>query len=302
MAVQQMFDFPEPKSVRRPERVDPSTRTISGSPRDRILRDLRAKVGCITTSPDEDSAIPTFSTGSTAIDRLLPRGGLRWDSITEWVCESGASSTAALSLITAASYLHSPANSLTRGGPLVVVCGADEFYPPAAMALGIPAERIIWIRPTRHADAVWSIDQALRSESVAAVWACLGISLDDRDARRFQLACETGRTPGLFVRPKATRGRPSFADVRFHVRLAPRSTKRVLTPFPALRVTLDRCRGARGGDGVWVQIDDQARVHPITIGSEIQSDGDHETAAVRLACQLAHPKTPLPAVADQRRA
>ncbi len=255
-----------------------------------VLRELRAKVGCVSTAVDGE-VVETLSTGSDAINRLLPRTGLRLDAITEWVAEADGSGAAALSMIAVATHLRSP-----RGcGPLVVVCGQSNFYPPAAVALGVPAERIVLVRPTRHADVVWAIDQALRCESVAAVWAHVGANLDDRDARRFQLAAETGRTPGLFVRPAATRGRPSFADVRLHVQ-----TRASSGPLGrAMNVTLDRCRGGTLGHSVWVQIDDQmidergvrcvARIHQVT--PQQLGISENETAAVRLASELAHPKT-----------
>ena len=271
------------------------------------MRELRAELGCVNAAPDGDAG-ETLSTGSDAINRLLPRGGLRPDAITEWVSEADGCGAAPLSMITAATRLKSP-----RGrGPLVVVSGQDNFYPPATVALGISANRIIWVRPTRHADLVWAIDQALRCESIAAVWAHVGANLDDRDARRFQLASEAGHTPGLFIRPAATRGRPSFADVRLHVGnqekipgfldsrsgflnsrsgflnsrsgfLNSHSLGRVMN------ITLDRCRGARGGHSVWVQIDDQARIHQVT-PQQLGISKD-ETAAVHLASELAHPKT-----------
>jgi hypothetical protein len=260
-----------------------------------VLEELRAKVGCVNT-PSDDGVGETLSTGSKAIDRLLPRGGLRHDAITEWVAEADGCGAASLSMIPAATHLKSPRGS----GPLVVVGGQDIFHPPAAVALGVPAGRIIWVRPTQRADLVWAIDQSLRCESVAAVWAFVGANLDDRDARRFQLASETGHTPGLFIRPAATRGRPSFADVRFHVDnpakmpgLDSRFSGRVM------KITLDRCRGGTIGHSVWVQIDDQARIHRVT-PQQLGISRD-ETATVRLATELAHPKTPT-RKADRRRA
>jgi protein ImuA len=274
----------------------------TGKPRggqEAVLRELRAKVGCVSTAPDGDVGVgEMLSTGSEAINRLLPRGGLRPNAITEWVAEADGCGAAALAMITAATHLNS-----SRGrGPLVVVSGQDNFYPPAAVSLGISANRIIWVQPTRHADLVWAIDQALRCEAVAAVWAHVGANLDDRDARRFQLAAETGHTPGLFIRVATTRGRPSFADVRFHVgnlEKIPRfadshSLGRVMN------VTLDRCRGAHGGSNAWVQIDDQARIHQVT--SQQLGIFKDETAAVRLASELAHPKTSNQKASRQRRA
>ncbi len=234
---------------------------------------------------------------------MLPKGGLKIAALAEWVAESEGSGAAALSLIAAAVQLRHQA------GPVVIVDIDKTFYPPAAVALGIPLERIILVRPSRHAEMVWAIDQALRCEAVGAVWAQVGTRLDDRDARRFQLAAEIGHTAGYFVRPRAARGRPSFAEVRFHVDgsaaskkggspkggrtllcEAPAGPQRQESPGPlferSLQVTLDRCRGGVIGQNVWVHIDDRAQIHHIP-----STESTHETAAVHLASQLAHPTT-----------
>ena len=286
--------------------------------RDSVLRKLRNDLGCVLPGA-ENEAQTIYSTGSRAMDEMLPRGGLRRDAITEWVAGSESSGAAALSLIAAANLL----SISVKSGPLVVVCGESGFYPPAAVALGLAVDRIIWVRPKRHADLVWSIDQALRCESVAAVWAHAGAHLDDRDARRFQLASEAGKTAGLFVRPAASRGRPSFAEVRFHVGhlISPPeyepidcvvSTQGSIRSEVAkqshrgLAVTVDRCRGGVAGQQIAVQIDDRGNLHAVPWHHEssgstgCSGDNRHETAAVHLASELAHPKTAKRVAASRR--
>lgn len=287
--------------------------------REAVLRKLRVDLGCVLSSQTECQTQLLYSTGSDSIDKMLPRGGLRRDAITEWVADSESSGAAALSLIAAANLLKGAG----KPGPLVVVCGDSGFYPPAAVSLGIPVDRIIWVRPKRHADLVWAIDQALRCESVAAVWAYAGFHLDDRDARRFQLASESGKTAGLLVRPAATRGKPSFAEVRFHVRhlamashqnpfdsvVSSRGSVReeiAVQSHRALQVTVDRCRGGTSGQQAAVQIDDFGSLHAFhwhhDSGSSngCSKDNRYETAAVHLASQLAHPKTKKRAATSRR--
>lgn len=288
--------------------------------RESVVRKLRVDLGCVLSGQAEHQAQALYSTGSESIDEMLPRGGLRRDAITEWVADSESSGAASLSLIAAANLL----NISVKSGPLVVVCGESGFYPPAAISLGLPVDRIIWVRPKRHPDLVWAIDQALRCESVAAVWAYAGVHLDDRDARRFQLASETGKTAGLLVRPTASRGRPSFAEVRFHVQHL--ATGSHHDPFDsvvssqgsireeiavqshrALQVTVDRCRGGTSGQQTAVQIDDHGSLrtihwhHDSLSSTGCSKDNRYEKAAVHLASELAHPKT-AKRVATSRRA
>ncbi len=283
-------------------KVVASPAEAAGSPPSRasILSQLRARVGCMTEAPAEP--VPVFSTGAVGIDELLPRRGLKLDTLTEWVAETTTCGATTLAISAMASLLDSYPNVR---GPVVVVDSEGTFYPPAALALGIPAERIVWVRPKRHADAVWAIDQALRCDSVAAVWAQVGDRLDDRDARRLQLAAEIGCTPGLLVRPSSVRGKPSFADVRFHVtQKGVRSLFREKTPDTFLRVwrvTLERCRGASVGTGAWIGMDEHAGLRLLS-PTEMPCHDYEKTAAMRLASRLADPAVARGNTSTRRRA
>jgi protein ImuA len=277
--------------------------------RDAVLSQLRWRVGCVSEAPADRA--PVFSTGARAVDALLPTHGLKLDTLVEWVAETPVCGAATLAMVAAASLLssNSAANSPPTG-PVLVIDSDGTFYPPAAIALGIPAERIVWVRPSRHAELVWAIDQALRCDAVAAVWASVGERLDDRDARRLQLAAEIGHTPGLLVRPAGVRGKPSFADVRFHVAPKHATPKHVVSTAVsrAWHVTLDRCRGASVGQGAWITMDEYGGIRALTpdeIAAFTNTPFEHyhePTSAVRLASRLADPATQSPATGSKRRA
>jgi hypothetical protein len=163
---------------------------------------------------------------------------------------------------------------------LVVIDQDATFYPPAAAAAGIPLDQIIIVRPACRADGLWAADQALRSPAVSVVWGPL-TTIDDREARRLQLAAETGGTLGLWLRPPAALHEPSWADVRWFVRGlgivdASRSTSR-----RRLESRLVRCRGGQSGASVTLEIDSSGCVHHVP--------NERKTAAVPLVAQLAHP-------------
>ncbi|WP_197170822.1 ImuA family protein [Novipirellula aureliae] len=280
-------------SVSKP--ASPAELSNAETDRKSILDRLRQKARCVTASSTKTRM--SLPTGCFAIDQELLQGGLRADAVTEWIADSDSSGAAALSMAVAANCLR-----LDRlMGPIVIVDTNHSFFPPAAISLGIPADRMILVRPHCHRDCVWAIDQALRCEAVAAVWSIVRSRLNDCDARRFQLAAEEGCTTGLLVRPASARGQANFADARLHVkRIAAESapqrkadascSSRLGTP---LEVTLDRGRGHSRGKRVWVQIDDSARLqsiaHPQTRDAA-KKDSHDKTTAVHLASQLAHPK------------
>jgi len=286
------------KSVRVATRTAPTGPTTTATlDRHAVLAQLRQNIGRVDHARAEEAAM--MSSGCQELDRCLPRGGLRTNAIHEWVAASNSSGASALAMIALAGYLKSSsgASRLATGpltnGPLVVVDREGTFYPPAAVAVGIPAKRMVVVRPPDFASQVWAIDQALRCESVAAVWSHVGQSLNDRDARRFQLAAESGQTPGFLIRPASVRGCPTFADVRMYVepaRLRPAAGE----PFLRLQVTMDRVRGGVAGQKLLLQVDPHGQLQSVDLAakSQIRSTGQthhHETAAMHLASRLAHP-------------
>lgn len=258
-------------------RTEAAPAQAAGKPSDReaLLRRLRAQVGCINATPP--GSAPTISTGCETIDQWLPGSGLPIAGVTEWIADHDSSGAASLSLIAAAN--HSRHLSEKRGNalPWVIVDPDGTFYPPAAIALGLPVRQMILVRPRDRSDLIWAIDQGLRCDAVAGVWASIPSRLNDKDSRRFQLASESCRKPAFFVRGSNVRGKPGFSEIQLHV-----STSGAMT------VTLDRCRGGVTGQSVKVGIDDSARLY--TVSSDAATR--HETAVVHLASQLAHP-TPL---------
>jgi protein ImuA len=202
-------------------------------------------------------------------------GGFRRGSLVEWLFEGEASGAGTLALLAARA-------ASDDGRLLVVMDSRGDFFPPAAIRLGIAIEQLIVVRPQNAADHDWAMDQVLRSPVVAAVLAWPE-TLVQRTFRRWQLAAEEGGTLGLLLRPASARCEPSWADVRLLVepvssRHAPSAVtsngtrSMPATSMPAtrvfatrrLRITLLRCRGTADGSMVDVELDDETyRMHSI---------------------------------------
>jgi protein ImuA len=219
--------------------------------------------------PASPERVPVLSSGCPALDGILPEKGFRRGTLVEWLGDGAAT----LAFRTAA-------GACQDGRALVVVDSSGEFYPPAAIALGIEPSRLIVVHPGNKADHTWALDQALRCPAVAAAVAwpdCThhaprgdglhrtergeyGYTLDGRTFRRLQLAVEQGGGLGLLIRPTVLRGEPSWTDVRLLVE--PLASNK--DPFIArrrMRIVLLRCRGGRGEQSVEVEIDDE--LHPL---------------------------------------
>ncbi len=151
----------------------------------------------------------TVSTGCAALDRLLPGAGLRRGTLVEWLAPAAGSGAATLALIAAR-------EACRAGGVLGVLDAERSFYPPAAAALGVDLERLLIVRPPRHGDDAWALDQLLRSRAVGAVLAWPG-DWDEHTFRRLQLAAESGAGLGFLLRPSSIRHEPSWAELRLLV-------------------------------------------------------------------------------------
>src|SRR3954453_12119383 len=108
----------------------PYSQTVDLSqPRSRgeLVEGLRQRLGRL--GPSEAAAEPAvFSCGVTALDRLLPSGGLRHGMLLEWLAAestSVGSGGATLGLLSAR-------EACREGGVLVVIDRRQTFYPPAA--------------------------------------------------------------------------------------------------------------------------------------------------------------------------
>jgi protein ImuA len=153
-----------------------------------------------------------FSTGLAEIDALLPGGGLGRGAVHEILCEPGGASPLFFAMLLARAVAKTPALALplsTRGGEnfhlapslrAIVWCDPGRsIYAPALAAAGMDLDRVYLLRPRSPRDLLWGMAESLRCPGVAAVIGMPG-GLSRIEARRLQLAAETGGGTGLLLR------------------------------------------------------------------------------------------------------
>jgi protein ImuA len=264
-----------------------------------LLERLRERIASLER-PADRSEQSVISTGCPALDRVLPFEGVRHGSLTEWLSEQPGSGAESLALF------------LTREacrdrGVVVLLDRQKEIYPPAVVAGGIDAERLIVVHPETEADELWAADQALRSRAAGAVWLWRE-RLRPHDYRRLRLAAECGGAVGVLLRPARVLGQATWADVQMLVR--PREAEdrgqktedrkargqrtedggqkrsylsSVLCPLSSasrrLQVEVTRCRGHGDPQIVEVELDD--------VSGALRAVGPHETLRVSVSPRLA---------------
>ena len=158
--------------------------------------------------------VPVASLGADEMDAALPGRGLRFAALHE-VAGVGAAGFAAGLLARFAAV---------REGALLWCQQRrrmrDEgmLYGPGLRRLGVEPARLLVVTARDDGEALWVLEEALRSPAVAAAVGEVG-TVDLFRTRRLQLAAEAGGGAGLLLRPREPTVEPSAAVTRWRVRL-----------------------------------------------------------------------------------
>ena len=129
---------------------------------------------------------------------------------------------------------------------------AGAPYGPGLDLFGLPADRLIVLRVSRVADALWAMEEALRCRALAGVIAELpGDAVADLTAtRRLSLAARDGGGLGLLLHQRAT-DEPSAAVTRWQVAAAP-SRPDAFGGLGRAAFDLSLVKNRRGPSGRWI--------------------------------------------------
>ncbi len=263
-----------------------------------LMQRLSSEVRSLETAGRQATNKQTISCGCAALDHCLPDGGYVPGSVIEYLRAMPGCGASTLAFTAAATAMRS------TNGFVVIIDTQHNIYPPALASWGIDLEKMVLVRPQSDVDALWAVDQSLRTPAVAAVVADVQ-RIDDRAARRMQLAAEQGGGLALLLRPASARRAPSWADVQWVVRglpsqdaeptqnISPRpgasAANAHTAPFPAedrrLQVQLVRVRGGTAGATVRLRV--SARD-----GTLQEVERHVPTGALHLASQLASATSP----------
>ena len=126
---------------------------------------------------------------------------------------------------------------------------AGRLYGHGLAAFGIDPARLLLVSADREKDALWAVEEGLRTEGLAAV---IG-EVDGGDftaTRRLALACLEYRMPALLLRPPAKAAAGSASTTRWRIGAHPGATDPLdarMPLHPRWRIELLKCRGGRPG-------------------------------------------------------
>lgn len=126
-----------------------------------------------------------YPTGLAALDAVLPSGGWPEAALSEILMAKDG--VGELQLV-----LPTLARLSALGERIVLVAPPYTPYPHAWQNAGVDVRKLCIIQ-AQERDALWAVEQCLRSGSCGAVL-CWPRKADDRALRRLQVAAETGQT------------------------------------------------------------------------------------------------------------
>lgn len=199
-----------------------------------IIAELSERIRAIERTrhrsvPETDYTPP----GLSALGRLLNEPGWPRGCLVEWLAEGRGSGSTGLALWAS--------REAWRDNLLVMIDSRRELHAPAAMPFAVDLSKTVFIRPEHPPDALWSLEQALRTRGIGAV-VCDVDRLSPQACRRLQLAAEIGGGLGILLRSAQARGQPSFAEYRFLVQPLPPPNTSDATVSRRWRVELLRAR------------------------------------------------------------
>ena len=220
---------------------------------------VRSPTPALTPNVGERAPACSFSSGSpwtlgaAEIDGFLPWQGLATHGLHELkpAAAGDAAAAQAFAMALLARRLKPEAarhKSLLWVAPWRDIAEGGWPYGPGLHQLGLDTRRLILVETRRDSEALWAIEEGMRSGALAGVLGSVS-RLGLTAARRLSLAAGTHETPGLILTPAAIPGLP-VAMSRWRISAGAGATHPLEPALPGrLRFTLalERCRGRECG-------------------------------------------------------
>ena len=209
-----------PRDTLSPDTITPSFSRHYNAKKDQQIKDLRARIRALER-PGWVREKKLFSLGIPEIDCQLPAGGFLPSALYEVIAnhpiDAGAATGFCITLLAAlldyrkGRVLWCLNNNATDAG---------EIYPLGLIQYGLDPSHLTIVKTTRDTDALWAMEEALRSDPFTAVLGEVK-EIHMTASRRLQLAAEENNTLTLLLRPATETPGLSAAIQRWRIKTAP---------------------------------------------------------------------------------
>lgn len=112
------------------------------------------------------------------------------------------------------------ATLMQNDGVCIWISKSNQVFPAALSVFGIQPHRLIFVQLHRDRDVLWTMEEALKCEGLAAVIAEVG-ELTFMQSRRLQLAVEQSRVTGFVLRSNERKMSTTACIARWQISAAP---------------------------------------------------------------------------------
>ncbi|WP_118972888.1 ImuA family protein [Taibaiella koreensis] len=149
-----------------------------------------------------------------------------------------------------AGFIAGLLGALMQKGPCLWISPCPIIFPVALKTFGLTPDQVIFTTVSRTKDMLWTVEEALKCEALAAVVGEVR-DLGFTPSRRLQLAVEQSRVTGFIHRPGCVQPGSTACVSRWQVRPLPGLSEDGLpgVGFPQWQVTLSKVRN--GKPGAW---------------------------------------------------
>jgi protein ImuA len=247
MAEHQPGSLPSPLTP--PHEGEGDSHKGGGNPRAVCIAALRRAVARLETAAP-GAEVRHLPLGVPEMQAHLPGPGLACGVLHEVAAAAHGDRPAAFGFL----FALTAATLLSRPGPAVLVAtrrALADFGKPCGHGLaqlGLDVGRLLIVETSTDKDALWTIEDTLRSDARPAVVAgAISGNLDLTASRRLNLAAAAHATPLVLLRTPIAAG-TSAAATRWRIAAAPAARDRFgAFAGPRWRVALERCRNGRPG-------------------------------------------------------
>ena len=139
---------------------------------------------------------------------------------------------------------------MQHGGICLWIGTSRSLFPPALKSFGVAPERIVFIDLKRERDVLWTMEEALKCDSLAAVIGEIG-EISFTESRRLQLVVEKSRVTGFILRKNTKKLSTTTCVARWRITCLPSELEDGMPGlgFPRWNVELLKVRN--GNPGTW---------------------------------------------------
>lgn len=196
--------------------------------------------------------------GLGPIENAFPNSVFPTGTIHEFVCGETEHAAASDGFITGLLHVL-----MSKGGACLWIGTSRLVFPPSLNAFGIDPDRIIFIDLYKEKHILWVMEEALKTEGLAAVIAEVK-QISFAESRRLQLATEKSKVTGFLIRTDTDKVSSTACTARWKITPLPSDLKDEFIPgvgHPRWNVELLKVKN--GNPGIW-QVEWSDKFIPIT--------------------------------------